>query len=306
MRPYRMFGAPYFRQREDDPLDAIDEALAGIDLPATFGPDAAAPEPQSQDAAPPAPSASAGHSQEQSPSNLESEPAEHATPTEQTTEPQAEPDAAAHLTALQARIEAAEQRAREAEEAHQRAQREQAEREDEGRRQHNERLRAFALERVQARLASPEDLEAHEYRQLRGYEAQLTAQPHAERATRAEQELERICTWAAVKEIGAHFGLTADEQQAMARFPTPEAMEQYAQTVQATKAAAATEMADLKRQLSDLQLQVAAQGRRDSGADTTNSGTGHPPTTDLDSLTGEAWMDSWFEQTFGQTTPARQ
>lgn len=281
-----------------DALDhTVDEALA-----ATFGPDAAAPE--SQETAPPAPSAQPEEpAPTATPPSSESETVdaattEDATPPAESAESQEEtPDDAAHrLAELQAQLDAVQTERRQERLA---ADQEKAE----AQRQTQEFLRNLALQRVQQRLAQPEDLDPHEYQQLQAQYTQLHAQPHVERATQAEDQAERLAAHITITNLTQQYELSEQEARVMAGMyqAGPEAMAQYAQSVAEGRQSRDQELATVRQQLNDLQLQLAAQGRRDSGADRWGP-QGQPVTTDLDQLSGDAWMDGLFAQMF----PARQ
>jgi hypothetical protein len=272
-------------------LDPVDEAID--EVMATFDPDAAAPVEEA------APAASSATTTSPSPATREStqssEPVDAAASDAESSAESSEPDLAAQIADLTQRYESLNQQAtqREQEVAAYR------QREAEAARRAQEAQRLYALEQAKQQIAQLPDLDPAEQQQAVYRLMQMAAQPHQQQAQQASQEAERAFAYITVNHLTQQYALSEDEQRTMATMyeQGPQAMEQFAKSVSAAKVAKDTEMAGLRQQLTELQRQVAAQGRINSGADRVSNADGAGAGNDLDALSDfDEWFDAMYEQ----------
>lgn len=108
-------------------------------------------------------------------------------------------------------------------------------------------------------------------------------------ATRTNQ-LESMSWAVAVDMLTTQYGLTPEERQNMAKLPTPEVMEFYAQNRKELREAREQAEAVTKQQIAQLSVQAQAQQRMNSAADTVIDGSGSAPIRPQDADN----MDDYF------------
>lgn len=109
-----------------------------------------------------------------------------------------------------------------------------------------------------------------------------------------EAEAEALAKDKAMQILAQRHSLTADERAQLVKFDDPRQMAWWAETASAARKAKDQEVAALRKQVEQMQLQAQAKGRLASGVDAVGSGSGERNASGAMTLEGADNMDDFF------------